>query len=147
MDQEIKAYLDSITADRQPAFNKLRDIINASIDPAFHEEMSYRMIGWVVPHSLYPAGYHANPKLPLPYMNLGNQKNYIALHSINLYADPKLLKWFEDEYAKTGYKLDMGKGCIRFKNMDKIPYELVGQLAAKISAQDYITFYEQTIKR
>ena len=107
--------------------------------------MGYGMIGYVIPHSMYPAGYHCNPADPVPFMNLASQKNFIAVYNMGVYSNPKLLKWFTDEYTKAGVgKLDMGKSCIRFKNMDKIPYELIGQLASKITPQQWLEFYEKT---
>lgn len=144
---DIQDYVNNMPHERQAAVVQIMKTIDKNIDSGFVKQLSYGMIGWVVPHASYPAGYHANPKLPLPYINLGNQKNYIVLHSISLYGNAELLKWFETEYAKTGYKLAMGKGCVYFKKMDQIPFELVGQLAAKTTAQDYITFYEKAIKR
>jgi hypothetical protein len=106
------------------------------------------MIGFYVPHSLYPNGYHCNPKLPLPFMNLASQKNFIAVYSMVLYAKKDLMDWFVSEYAKQcKYKLDMGKSCIRFKKMDDIPFELIGQLTSKISVDEWIKIYETAIKK
>jgi uncharacterized protein YdhG (YjbR/CyaY superfamily) len=146
-DSDIQRYIDQLPEDRRAAILQLAKAIDEHIDPQFSKEFSYGMIGWVVPHTLYPAGYHANPKLSVPFMNLGNQKNYIVLHHLGLYGSPELLHWFEEAYAKTGNKLDMGKGCVRFKNMDKIPYELIGQLAGKVSLQDYLVVYQKNFKR
>jgi uncharacterized protein YdhG (YjbR/CyaY superfamily) len=140
-------YIDQLPPDRQAAFKQLYTIINKTIDPKFDEQMSYGMIGWVVPHVLYPAGYHVDPKLPVPFINLANQKNYIALYHLGLYADRDLLCWFQTEYAKTGFTLDMGKSCIRFKKIDQIPYTLIGQLVAKQSFDDYLHLYTKTIGR
>jgi uncharacterized protein YdhG (YjbR/CyaY superfamily) len=101
--------------------------------------MSYGMIGFVVPHSTFPAGYHCNPSLPLPFVNIASQKNYIAVHHMGLYANPILLKWFVDEYPKHSItKLDMGKGCIRFKKPESIPYKLLEELATKITVDEWI---------
>ena len=144
----VEQYLKELPADRQEAINKLREVINANIPKGFKEVMSYGMIGYVVPHSLYPDGYHCNPKLPLPFMNIGSQKNFIALHHMGIYASKKLLDWFVKEYetaSKT--KLDMGKGCIRFKKPENIPYKLVGELAGKMTAEDWINTYETNFKR
>lgn len=141
-------YIASLPADRQPAIVALRDAILEHLPEGFTEQMIYGMLGYVVPHTIYPAGYHANPKDPLPFMNLASQKNFIAVYHMALYADEKLLKWFTDEYAKVSKrKLDMGKGCIRFKKIDEIPVALIGELAGKITLQDWISIYEKNLKK
>jgi hypothetical protein len=106
------------------------------------------MLSYVVPHSIYPAGYHCDPKLPLPFMALASQKSHIGFYHMGIYADDTLLNWFQDEYAKTcKYKLDMGKSCIRFKKMENIPFDLIGELVRKVSVQDWISMYENNLKR
>ncbi|MBI5540620.1 MAG: DUF1801 domain-containing protein [Bacteroidia bacterium] len=141
--QNIKEYLDTISADRIDSFLKLRNTILANLPKGFVEELSYGMIGYVVPHSLYPKGYHCNTKLPLPLVNIASQKNFIALYHMGIYASPKLLDWFVSEFPKhCKSKLDMGKSCIRFKKTDEIPYDLIGQLMQKISVEDWINLYE-----
>tara|TARA_R110002124_G_scaffold287318_1_gene472659 strand:+ start:4458 stop:4913 length:456 start_codon:yes stop_codon:yes gene_type:complete len=146
--QSVEAYLDEIPDKRKEAFIKLREVINSNLPEGFEETMSYGMIGYIVPHKLYPAGYHCNPKLPLPFVNLANQKNYIALYHLGIYANEELLNWFTTEYSKfSTTKQDMGKSCIRFKKMDKIPYELIGKLMAKVSTQEWISTYEKSIKK
>ena len=140
-------YIASLPDDRREAVAKLRDSINQNLDPQFTEQMSYGMIGWVVPFELYPAGYHVDPKLPLPFINLANQKNHIALYHMGLYGDPELLSWFEQEYAKTGYKLDIGKSCIRFKKTDQIPYNLITELVKKVSLPEYVEQYQAAISK
>ena len=146
--QSVEAYLDEIPDKRKEAFIKLREVINSNLPEGFEETMSYGMVGFIVPHKLYPAGYHCNPKLPLPFVNLANQKNYIALYHLGIYANEELLNWFTTEYSKfSTTKLDMGKSCIRFKKMDKIPYELIGKLMAKVSTQEWISTYEKSIKK
>jgi len=140
-------YLKDLPDERREAVAQLRDTILKAIPKGFKEIMCYGMIGYVVPHEIYPAGYHCNPKLPLCFINIGSQKNYISLHHMGIYADPKLLKWFTDEYTKHNKsKLDMGKGCIRFKNADNIPYKLIGELVKKVSVKDWIEVYEKTFK-
>ena len=110
--------------------------------------MGYGNMGYCVPHSKYPAGYHCDPKIPLPFLGIASQKNFIAIYHMGIYADPKLLKWFTDEYAKAGVgKLDMGKSCVRFKNLDKIPYKLIGELAAKMTPDEWIAMYEKNLNR
>ena len=111
-----EAYIAEIPEDRQKAFNKLRSVIKKNLPKGFKEGMGYGMMGWSVPHSIYPAGYHCNPKDPLPFMGLASQKHFIAVYHMGIYADPKLLKWFQDAHAKASpKKLDMGKSCIRYK--------------------------------
>ena len=141
----VDQYLKELPAERKEPVTKLRNIILKNLPKGFKEGMGYGMIGYVIPHSMYPAGYHCNPADPVPFMNLASQKNFIAVYNMGVYSNPKLLKWFTDEYEKAGVgKLDMGKSCIRFKNMDKIPYELIGQLASKITPQQWLEFYEKT---
>lgn len=144
----VKDYLSELPEERKKAIEQLRKEIKKNIPKGFKEQMSYGMIGYVVPHSLYPPGYHCTPELPLPFMNIASQKNFIAVYHMCVYADPKLHKWFVDEYAKTGLgKLDMGKSCIRFKNPAKIPYQLIGELAAKVTPQQWIATYEKNYKK
>jgi uncharacterized protein YdhG (YjbR/CyaY superfamily) len=144
----VDQYLDELPEDRRQAINELRKVIRKNLPKGFSEEMSYGMIGYVVPHSLYPAGYYCNPKLPLPLINLGSQKNFIALHHMGLYADKKLLDWFTAEYPKhSKTKLDMGKACLRFKKPEQIPYKLIGELVAKMDPQKWIDLYEKTFKK
>jgi len=141
-------YIAQMPEERQVAFNKLRAAIKKNLPKGFKEEMSYGMIGYVVPHSLYPAGYHCNPKLPLPFMNIASQKNFIAVYHMGVYADPTLLKWFTDAHAKaSSKKLDMGKSCMRYKKPDNIPFDLIGQLASKMSTDEWIARYEKNFKR
>ena len=110
--------------------------------------MSYGMLGFVIPHSVYPDGYHCDPKLPLPFMNLASQKNFIALYHMGMYAKNDLLVWFTEEYdKKCNYKLDMGKSCVRFKKMDDIPYDLIAELVQKMSTKEWISIYENQIKK
>ncbi|MGZ4048980.1 MAG: iron chaperone [Bacteroidia bacterium] len=140
-------YIASLPADRKEAMTKLRNEILKNLPKGFEECMAYGMIGYVVPLSIYPAGYHCDPKLPLGFANLGSQKNYISFHHMGIYGNPDLLKWFEREYPKhTDAKLDMGKGCIRFKDPDKIPYKLVGELMKKVSVKEWIGWYENALK-
>jgi uncharacterized protein YdhG (YjbR/CyaY superfamily) len=144
----VNAYLEELSEERKVAMTKLRKTIIKNLPKGFKEEMSYGMIGYVVPHSVYPDGYHCSPKLPLPFMNIGSQKNFIVMHHLGLYGDPQLLKWFTDEYTKrVSTKLDMGKGCIRFKKPEQIPFDLMGELVAKVSMADWIAFYEKNIKK
>jgi uncharacterized protein YdhG (YjbR/CyaY superfamily) len=144
----VEEYLENIPEERKPHMNKLRDVILKNLPKGFKEELSYGMPGWVVPHSLYPPGYHCDPKLPLPFLSIASQKNFIGFYHMGLYAKEELYQWFVEEYKKhSKYKLDMGKSCVRLKRMDDIPYELIGELVGKMSAQDWIDLYEENIKR
>ena len=143
----VEEYLSELSEDRKAPMLKLREAIKNNLPEGFEEVISYGMLGYVVPHSIYPAGYHCTPKLPLPFINLASQKNTISLYHMGIYGDKNLLDWFVAEYSKHAKsKIDMGKGCFRFKKMDDIPYDLIGELATKISVQDWITFYEQNWK-
>lgn len=141
-------YLEQLPDDRKPAIARLREVILANLPKGFAETIGYGMIGYVVPHSIYPAGYHCTPKLPLPFMSIASQKNFVAVYHMGMYADPKLLEWFQQEYPKhTKAKLDMGKSCLRFKKPDQIPYDLIGELASKMTVQEWINLYETNLKR
>jgi hypothetical protein len=143
----VQEYMDALPGERKSPIMQLRNSIREQLPSGFEERISYGMIGYVVPHSLYPPGYHVNPKLPLPFLNLASQKAYIALYHIGLYADPSLLNWFMAEYRKqTGRKPYIGKSCVRFKNTAQIPYALIGELASKMSPQQWIACYEKQVK-
>ena len=140
----VEQYLSEVPPERQAAMNKLRNVISKNLPKGFKEGMGYGMMGYSVPHSIYPAGYHCNPKDPLPFAGMASQKNSINFYHMGIYADPKLLKWFTDEYAKTGLgKLDMGKSCIRFKKPENIPYKLIGELCSKVTVERWIEVYEK----
>jgi len=144
----VKEYLDSLPDDRRKAIQQLRTVVRKSLPEGFKEVMSYGMIGYVVPHSAYANGYHVDPKLPLPFINIASQKNHVAVYHMALYADKKLLAWFTKAYAtQVTTKLDMGKGCIRFKRADQIPLALIGELATKMSPAEWIKLYEKNIKK
>ncbi|MEQ8524825.1 DUF1801 domain-containing protein [Gracilimonas sp.] len=140
-------YLEKIPEERKDAMTKLRSVILENLPEGFKETIIYNMIGYVVPHSLYPGGYHVTPELPLPFINIASQKNHIAVYHSGIYADDTLMKWFKTEYPKhVKTKLDMGKSCIRFRNPDHIPYELIGKLAGKMTPEEWIELYEKNIK-
>ena len=148
MSKTVQDYIDALPEDRKIAVAHLRDVIAQNIPGEFSEGISSNMIGWAVPHKLYPKGYHCDPKLPLPFLSIASQKNFIALYHMGLYADEKLLSWFVKEYplhSKT--KLDMGKSCVRFKKISEIPYDLIAELVRKISVDQWIQIYEKNIKR
>lgn len=139
-----EAYISELPDDRKEAMNQLRNTINAHLPKGFQEVISYGMIGYVVPHTLYPAGYHVDSKQPLPFLCIASQKNYIALYHMGVVADKALLNWFQKEYPKHSQtKLDMGKSCIRFKKPEQIPFALIGELVAKMTPQQWIAAYEK----
>lgn len=140
----VDAYLDEAPADRQAALRQLRALLRDRLTPlGFEEGMSYGMVGYVVPHSRYPAGYHCDPKLPLPFLSFASQKASINLYHMGLYAQPELMAWFQAEHAKASpHKLDVGKSCVRYKKPEHLPYELIDRLAQRMSASDWIALYE-----
>lgn len=141
-------YISQLPEDRIEPIKKIRQIILDNLPKGMEEQMSYGMLGFVIPHSVYPDGYHCDPKTPLPFMNLASQKNFIAVYHMGMYAKKEILDWFTTEYGKRcKYKLDMGKSCVRFKKMNDIPYDLIGELTAKMSTEEWIAVYEDQIKK
>ena len=141
-------YINELPKDRKEVIKKLRKTILEKIPSGFEEQMSYGMLGYVVPHNIYPDGYHCSPELPLPFMNVASQKNFVALYHSGIYASKELHDWFVGEYPKyVKTKLDMGKSCIRFKKLETIPYELIGELCTMMSVDEWITLYEKNIKK
>ena len=141
-------YIEQLTDERKIAVSQLRKVILGNIPKGFSETISYGMIGFVVPHSIYPNGYHCDPKQPLPFISIASQKNYIALYHTAMYGDTELTNWFREQYPKhCKTKLDMGKGCIRFKKIEQIPYDLIAELSGKMSTDEWIKIYETNIKR
>jgi len=144
----VEDYIKELPEDRKIPIKKLRDILIKNLPEGFEETMSYGMIGYVVPHRLYHSGYHCDPKLPLPFINLASQKNNISIYHMGIYSKPDLLEWFKAEYSKVSKtKLDMGKSCIRFKKFDQIPYALIEDLAKKMTPVQWIEVYEREIKK
>ncbi len=144
----VNEILTSVPADRAEAFNKLHDVILKNLPKGFEAAISYGGLGYVVPHSIYPSGYHCKPSEPLPFAAIASQKNTINFYHMGIYADPELLNWFVAEYPKhTKQKLDMGKSCIRFKKFDDIPYKLIGDLMKKMSVKMWISMYESAFKK
>lgn len=143
-----ESYIAQTADDKREALAKLRETLIKNLPSGFQETIGYNMLCYVVPKSTYPAGYHCDPKLPLPFISVAAQKNFIALYHMGIYAEPELLEWFTTEYAKhSKTKLDMGKSCIRFKKPDAIPFDLIAELAGKITVQDWIERYETNVKR
>ena len=144
----VHEIITNLPSDRVEAFNKLHDIIVKNLPKGFEAAISYGGLGYVVPHTLYPAGYHCKPIEPLPFAGIASQKNSINFYHMGIYSDPKLLNWFVSEYPKhSKQKLDMGKSCVRFKKLGEIPYTLIGELMKKMSVKDWIDFYETTLKK
>ena len=145
---KIKDYINSLEPDRKKTITQLINVIEQNIPKGFEKVMNYGMPSFVIPHSIYPNGYHCDITLPLPFIGVSNQKSSISLHHMGLYADPELLNWFKSEYPKhSNTKLDMGKSCIRFKKFNEIPYELIGILSTKMTVKNWIDIYEENIKR
>ena len=145
---EVQLFIEQLEGTRKTEFLQLRTVIVENLPKGFEETIGYGMIGYVVPHSIYPAGYHCTPKLPLPFINIVMRKDIITLYHMGLYSDEKLLSWFKDEYSKfTSLKLDMGKSCIRFKKSGDIPFTLIGALIQKVSVNEWITRYEDKYKK
>jgi uncharacterized protein YdhG (YjbR/CyaY superfamily) len=144
----VEEYLNSLPEERQAAMRQLRAEILANLPEGFEEMMGYGMMGYAVPHSLYPSGYHCDPKQPLPFMGMASQKNAISVYHMGVYADPALLEWFVNEFPKhSDRKLDMGKSCIRFKKPEHIPFKLIGELSSRMTIKDWVTLYESKLKR
>ena len=144
----VDEYMDQLADTQREGLVLLRKTILENLPMGFVEQMSYGMIGYVVPHSIYPNGYRCNPKLPLPFLNIAAQKNFIALYHMGIYANPDLLNWFTSEFPKhSKLKLNMGKGCIRFKYGGQIPYDLIGELVRRIEVSKWINLYESNFTK
>ena len=144
----IAEYVKQIPEDRQPVFEKLLSILRENLPHGFEECLSYGIPAFSVPHSLYPKGYHVSPKVALPFISIASQKNFIAFYHMGLYANPELNSWWQEEYPKySKRKLDMGKSCVRLKKMDDIPFELIQELAQKVSPEEWIATYEKQLKK
>ncbi|QTE21338.1 DUF1801 domain-containing protein [Polaribacter cellanae] len=141
-------YINQVPEERQEALKKLRKTIKENLPKDFEEGIQYGMIGYFVPHEIYPDGYHCKPEEPLPFMSFASQKNSVNLYHSGIYAVPEINNWFVKEYSKhNSRKLDMGKSCIRFKKVDAIPYDLIGELCKKLSVKEWIDIYETNIKK
>ena len=141
----VDEYLAALPENRRTAISTVRKVILANLPEGYEECMSYGMIGYVLPHRIYPAGYHCDPKLPLPYANLGSQKNHMALYLMSVYGDPATEKWFRNAWAATGKKLDMGKSCVRFRTLDDVSLDVIGKIIARVPVKKYIARIEQIL--
>ena len=138
----VAEYLAALPADRRAALSAVRKVINENLPDGYEEGMQFGMISWYVPLSLYPAGYGENSKVPLPVVSLGSQKSGMVLHFIGLYLNPSLSTWFRTQYQKSGKKLDMGKGCVRFKKLDDLALDVIGHTVARVPAEEHIATYQ-----
>lgn len=141
----VEQYLASLPEDRREAVTAIREVILENLDDDYEEGMQYGMIGYCVPHRVYPAGYHANPKQPLPFVSIASQKSHLALYLMSIYGSPEQEKWFREAWAKTGKKLDMGKSCVRFKRLEDVPLEVIGEVIRRCPAKKFIGQYEATL--
>ncbi len=142
----VKEYLAALPPDRRSALEAVRKAILKSLDKGYQEGMQYGMIGYYVPHSIFPAGYHCDPKQPLPFAGLASQKGHMSLYLMCLYGGTEHVTWFRKEWAKTGKKLDMGKACIRFKRLEDLPLDVIGRTVARVPVKEYVGYYESMIK-
>ncbi len=142
----VADYLNELPDERREAIAKVRAVIRKNLPKGFTEQMGYGMIGYVVPHKLYPAGYHCDPKQPLPFAGLASQKNYMALYLMTVYQSPPMEQWLRQQFQASGKKLDMGKSCIRFKKLDDLPLDVIGEAIGRVSLADYIINYEDVLK-
>ncbi|MEO7453323.1 MAG: DUF1801 domain-containing protein [Fimbriimonadales bacterium] len=140
----VEEYLSTMPDDKREELEKLRTVVKKNLPKGVEEGICYGIIGYFVPHSIYPDGYHCDPEMPLPYGGIAMRKNFLTLYLNTLYYRDSDREWFEKEYAKTGKKLDMGKSCIRFKKADDIPLELIGKAIARVPVKDFIKWYESS---
>ena len=143
--ETVDDYLKALPEERREAISAVRKVILANLPKGYEECMSYGMIGYVVPHRIYPKGYHCDPRLPLPFVNLGSQKNHMSLYLMNVYGDPKTAQWFRKAWEGTGKRLDMGKACVRFKRLEDVPLEVVGQVIARTPVANYVARFESML--
>lgn len=142
----VEQYLAALPEDRRAAISAVRDVILENLDKNYEEGLQYGMIGYYVPHKVFPAGYHVDPKQPLPFAALASQKNHMAIYLMGIYGQPENEKWFREAWAKTGKKLDMGKSCVRFKKLDGVALDVIGEAIRRAPAKAYIQQYESVIR-
>lgn len=143
----VRQYLAALPKDRRDALQAVREIILENLDDDYEEGIQYGMIGYYVPHRVFPAGYHCDAAQPVPFAGLASQKNYMSLYLMCIYSDPKQQDWFRKAWARTGKKLDMGKSCVRFKKLDDLPLGVIGQTIKRVPAKKFIANYESTLAR
>lgn len=143
----VQEYLDGLAPDRREAIEAVREVVLKNLQPGFEEGMQYGMIGYYVPHSIYPPGYHCDKTQPLPFAHIASQKNHMAIYLMCIYGSPELNKWFVEAYEATGKKLDMGKSCVRFKKLENLALDVVGEAIRRVSVDAFVSTYESAIKR
>lgn len=141
----VEEYLNELSPDRREAIEAVRNEVLKNLPAGYEEGMTYGMIGYYVPHSIYPAGYHCDPKQPLPFVNIASQKNHMAVYMFCAYTDPETKAEFIRAYEATGKKMDMGGSCVRFKKLSDLPLELIGETIAKVPVEQMIANYEKTV--
>ena len=141
-----KEYLDNLPEDRRKAIRKVRAAVNKGLPKGYKEGMQYGMLGWFVPHRIYPDGYHCDPKQPVPFAGLASQKNYMSLYLMCIYGHDEHEAWFREQWAKTGKKLDMGKSCVRFKKIEDLPLDVIAKAIKRVPVKKFIEHYESAIK-
>ncbi|MFG0318770.1 MAG: DUF1801 domain-containing protein [Planctomycetota bacterium JB042] len=142
----VQEYLASLPDDRRRALKAIRAVIRKNLDQGYEEGIQYGMIGYYVPHRVYPDGYHCDPKQPLPFAGLASQKNHMAIYLMGIYGSEEHERWFREAWTKSGKRLDMGKACIRFKKLEDVPLDVVGEVVRRIPAKAYIESYEANVK-
>jgi len=138
----VAAYLKALPADRRKALEAVRKVIRANLDPKFKEGIQYGMIGYFVPHSVFPDGYHCKPEEPLPFAHIASQKNHMAVYLFCLYFDPDEVQRFQDEWKQSGKKLDMGKSCLRFKKIEDVALDVIGKAIKRMTMKKFLALYE-----
>ena len=142
-----KEYLESLPEDRRKAIRKVRAAVNKGLPKGYKEGMQYGFIGWFVPHSVFPDGYHCDPEQPVPFAGLASQKNYMSLYLMCIYGDERQRAWFEKEWKKTGKQLSMGKACVRFKNVEDVPLDLITKAVGRVPVKKFLAHYESVIPK
>ena len=142
----VEEYLAELPAERREALQTVRAVILKNLPKGYAEGMQYGMIGYYVPHSVYPPGYHCDPKMPLPFAALASQKNYMSIYLMCVYGDSQHAAWFREAWAKTGKKLDMGKSCVRFRKIEDIPLQVIGQAIKRVPVKKYIEYCESALQ-
>jgi Domain of unknown function (DU1801) len=141
----VSRYLAELPPDRRAAIRAVRDVVRANLDRDYEEGMQYGMIGWYVPHRVFPAGYHCDPRQPLPFAGLASQKNHMALYLMSVYGEASQERWLRDAFRKAGRRLDMGKCCIRFKKLEDLPLEVIGEAIRRVPAKRYVEHYQRAL--
>ena len=140
---DVQAYLDTLQGEQRQIVDAVREVIRANLAPEFEEGIQYGMLGYFLPHSVYPDGYHANPKEPLPFTGVGAQKHHVGLYLFCVYTDADVLEWFTRSWRESGMRLDMGKACVRVRKLDEVQLDVIGALFARVSADAFVASYER----